>query len=441
MKNQKERTVKMNSFILKGNICYSISKTKLKTLSGYVVCIDGKCAGVFEEFPDKYKDLELRDLKDKLIIPGMVDLHIHAPQYAFRGMGMDYELIEWLNTQTFPEEAKYKDADYAKKAYTIFADNMKNSATTRACIFATRHRQATEILMDLMEETGLVTYVGKINMDRSAPDELVEESADMSAFNTFGWINDIADKYKRTKPILTPRFIPSCTDDLMDQLREIQRAYSLPVQSHLSENKGEIEWVRQLRPDSSFYGDSYDKHDLFGDENLDSEKVNTVMAHCVWSNDDEVKLMRENGVFIAHCPASNINLTSGIAPVRKYLDLDMKIGLGSDVAGGQTESIFRAITDAIGVSKMYLRYVDEDAKAVTFEEAFYMATKGGGEFFGKVGSFEEGYEFDALVLDDSILAHPLELNLRQRIERSIYLSLDMCGGIKEKYVCGNRIIQ
>ena len=430
----------MNSFILKGNICYSISKTELKTLSGYVVCMDGKCAGVFEEFPDKYKDLEFRDLKDKLIIPGMVDLHIHAPQYAFRGMGMDYELIEWLNTQTFPEEAKYKDEDYAKKAYTIFADNMKNSATTRACIFATRHRQATEILMDLMEETGLVTYVGKINMDRSAPDELVEESADMSAFNTFGWINDIAGKYKRTKPILTPRFIPSCTDDLMDQLREIQRAYNLPVQSHLSENKGEIEWVRELRPDSAFYGDSYDKHDLFGDENLDSEKVNTVMAHCVWSSDEEVKLMRENGVFIAHCPASNINLTSGIAPVRKYLDLDMKIGLGSDVAGGQTESIFRAITDAIGVSKMYLRYVDENAKAVTFEEAFYMATKGGGEFFGKIGSFEEGYEFDALVLDDSSLAHPLELDLRQRLERSIYLSLDLCGGIKEKYIQGNKII-
>ena len=118
----------------------------------------------------------------------------------------------------------------------------------------------------------------------------------------------------------------------------------------------------------------------------------------------------------------------------------MKIGLGSDVAGGQTESIFRAITDAIGVSKMYLRYVDEDAKAVTFEEAFYMATKGGGEFFGKVGSFEEGYEFDALVFDDSILAHPLELDLRQRLERSIYLSLDLCGGIKEKYIQGNKII-
>ena len=405
------------------------------------MCKDGKSKGVFESIPEQYKDFELRDLGDKLIIPGMIDLHIHAPQYAFRGIGMDYELLDWLNNQTFPEEAKYNDIEYATKAYTIFAENMKKSATTRACVFASRHRQSTEILMDLMEKSGLVTYVGKINMDRNASDDLVEESADRSAFDTFGWINGIAGKYERTKPILTPRFIPSCSDDLMDQLREIQRAYNLPVQSHLSESKGEIEWVRALRPDSLFYGESYDKHDLFGDENLDREKVNTIMAHCVWSSDEEVKLMRENGVFVAHCPASNMNLTSGIAPIRKYLDLDMKIGLGSDVASGQSESIFRAITDTIGVSKMYFRYVDGNAKAVNFEEAFFMATKGGGEFFGKVGSFEKGYEFDAIILDDSILAHPQHLDIRQRIERSIYLSLDICGGIKEKYVKGKKIFQ
>ena len=171
-----------------------------------------------------------------LIIPGMVDLHIHAPQYAFRGMGMDYELIEWLNTQTFPEEAKYADAEYAKKAYAIFVENMRKSATTRACIFGTIHREATEILMDLMEESGLVSYVGKVNMDRSAPESLTEESADMSAFSTFGWINDIRERYQYTRPILTPRFILSCTDELMEQLREVQRTYQLPVQSHLSEN-------------------------------------------------------------------------------------------------------------------------------------------------------------------------------------------------------------
>ena len=193
-----------------------------------------------------------------------------------------------------------------------------------------------------------------------------------------------------------------------------------------------------MRPDAAFYGDGYDKYDLFGDRNLDQEKVRTVMAHCVWSTDDEVRRIKDNGVFIAHCPASNMNLSSGIAPIRKYLDLDMKVGLGSDVAGGQTESIFRAITDAIQVSKMYWRHVDEKTKPVTFEEAFYMATKGGGEFFGKVGSFETGYEFDALVLDDSVLKAPNDLNIRQRIERAIYLSLDL-NGIVAKYAAGRKI--
>lgn len=429
----------MKDFILKGNICYSASRRELKTLSGYAVCKNGKCAGVFEKIPAEYQDFEIYDYEDMLIVPGMVDLHIHAPQYTFRGMGMDYELIEWLNTQTFPEEAKYSDTEYAKKAYAIFAGNMKKSATTRACIFATMHRKATEILMDFMEESGLVTYVGKVNMDRFAPEALMEESADMSAYNTFGWINDISGKYERTRPILTPRFIPSCSDKLMEELREIQRAYCLPVQSHLSENQGEIEWVKELRPDAAFYGDGYDKYGLFGDVNLDSEKINTVMAHCVWSTDEEVKRMKENGVFIAHCPASNMNLASGIAPVRKYLDLDMEIGLGSDVAGGQTESIFRAITDTIQVSKMYWRHVDETAKPVTFEEAFYMATKGGGEFFGKAGSFEEGYEFDAVVLDDSGLLSPNELSIRQRVERAVYLALDS-NGIKAKYAAGRRLI-
>ena len=171
----------MNNFILKGNICYSISKKELKTLCGYIVCEDGICKGVFEEIPQEYHSFEVIDYSDKLIISGMVDLHIHAPQYAFRGIGMDYELIEWLNTYTFPEEAKYKDIEYAKNAYSIFATNIRKSATTRACIFATQHREATKILMDLMEESGVISFVGKINMDRSAPDSLVEKSADMSA--------------------------------------------------------------------------------------------------------------------------------------------------------------------------------------------------------------------------------------------------------------------
>ena len=148
--------------------------------------------------------------------------------------------------------------------------------------------------------------------------------------------------------------------------------------------------------------------------------------------------MRRNGVFVAHCPASNMNLSSGIAPIRKYLELGLNIGLGSDVAAGQTISIFRAIVDAVQVSKMYFRMVNEDYKPLVFSEAFYLATKGGGAFFGKVGSFEDGYEFDAVVLDDSVLPHPQALSLAERMERAVYLGLDE-KGIVAKYVSGRKI--
>ena len=148
--------------------------------------------------------------------------------------------------------------------------------------------------------------------------------------------------------------------------------------------------------------------------------------------------MKKNGVFICHCPASNMNVASGIAPVRKYIGLGMKMGLGSDVAGGQTESMFRAMTDAIQSSKLYWRHVDTAYKPIGLEEAFYLATRGGGEFFGKVGAFDEGYEFDAVVIDDSSLPHPQPLDVRQRLERAVYLGVDRFG-IADKYVRGNRI--
>ena len=352
---------------------------------------------------------------------------------------MDLELMDWLNRYTFPEEEKYEDLEYAKRAYGMFVDALKSSATTRSCIFATRHRYATELLMELMEESGLVSYVGKVNMDREASEALLEAGADVSAYTTFGWINAVKDRFENTKPILTPRFIPCCTDKLMEELREIQMAYGIPVQSHLSESKGEIDFVKFLRPDNPFYGDSYNEYDLFGRNDDINTDVRTVMAHCVWSTEEEVELMRQNRVFVAHCPASNMNLTSGIAPIRRYLDRGLKVGLGSDIAGGHSISVLRAVTDAIQVSKMYFRMVDESCKPLVFSEAFYLATKGGGAFFGKVGSLEEGYEFDAVVMDDSLLPHPQSLALEERMERAVYLGLDE-KSISAKFVAGRKII-
>ena len=429
-----------NGFIIKGNICQTKTPRELDLHErAFAVCVDGVSKGVFDVLPQEYADLPLYDYGDSLIFPGMIDLHVHAPQFAFRGTSMDLELMDWLNSYTFPEEEKYENLEYAQKAYAMFVDALKKGATTRSCIFATRHRHATELLMEMMEQSGLISYVGKVNMDREASEGLTEESAELSAYTTFGWINAVKDKFTKTKPILTPRFIPCCTDKLMEELREIQMAYGIPVQSHLSESKGEIDFVKFLRPHNPFYGDSYNEYDLFGKNDDVNTDVKTVMAHCVWSTDEEVELMQKNGVFVAHCPASNMNLTSGIAPIRKYLDLGLNIGLGSDVAGGHSESIFRAITDAIQVSKMYFRMVDENYKPLVFSEAFYLATKGGGKFFGEVGSFEDGYEFDAVVMDDSVLVHPQNLNLAERMERAVYLGLDE-KRVTAKYVAGKKIL-
>ena len=429
-----------NSFIVKGNVCQTINPKELDLHeNAFVICVNGVSKGIFSSIPDEFKNLPIYDYGDALIFPGMIDMHVHAPQFAFRGTSMDLELMDWLNRYTFPEEEKYEDLEYAKKAYDMFVKALKESATTRSVIFATRHRYATELLMELMEASGLISYVGKVNMDREASDNLTEKNADVSAYTTFGWINAVKDKFTRTKPILTPRFIPCCTDKLMEELREIQMAYGIPVQSHLSESKGEVEFVKVLRPNNPFYGDSYNEFDLFGkNDDIDTD-IKTVMAHCVWSTDEEVELMHKNGVFVAHCPASNMNLTSGIAPIRKYLDLGLHVGLGSDVAGGHSLSIFRAITDAIQVSKMYFRMVNENYKPLVFSESFYLATKGGGKFFGKVGSFEDGYDFDAIVLNDNVLSHPQTLNLAERMERAVYLGLDE-KNLTAKFVAGTKVL-
>lgn len=423
----------LSTFALKGNICFSLDKNKLSVQKqSYLVCQNGVCAGVFKELPESFHGIPVRDSGDALIIPGLSDIHLHAPQYSFRGMGMDLELLDWLNTITFPEEAKYADLDYARKAYSIFAEDLKKSPTTRACIFGTLHVEATELLMDLLEETGLKTFVGKVNMDRNGPAVLQEKSAEESAASTVRWLSDTVGKYQNTRPILTPRFTPSCSDELMKKLAEIQKEYHLPVQSHLSENMGEISWVQELCPETSFYGEAYDQFGLFGGEGCPA-----VMAHCVHSPQAEIELMKKRGVYIAHCPQSNTNLSSGIAPIREYLDKGLHVGLGTDIAGGHSLSMLRAIADAVQVSKLRWRLVDDRLKALTFEEAFYLATMGGGEFFGKVGSFQKDYAFDAVILDDSFYRHPQPLSVRDRLERLIYLSDDRC--IKGKYVSGREL--
>lgn len=420
----------MENFALKGDIVFNKSLSELTTIKdGFLVCLDGVCQGAFQSLPAKYQHLPLADYSGYLIVPGMTDLHVHAPQYTFRGIGMDLELLDWLNTHTFPEEAHYEDIEYAKKAYSYFAEDLRRGFTTRAVVFATRHVESTIELMNQLEETGVITYVGKVNMDRNSTEQLNEASAGASMADTKAWLAAIEGKYERTMPILTPRFIPSCSDDLMRMLGVLAEEQDLRIQSHLSENPSEVAWVQELVPASDCYANAYELFDAMG-----TEERPTIMAHCVHSDAREIKILKKHGAYVAHCPSSNMNLTSGIAPVRSFLENGVHVGIGTDVAAGSSMNMLQTILLTIQASKMYYRLKDNNAKPLTFAEALYLATEGGGRYFGKVGSFKEGYEFDALILDDTRMYSMRDFSVEERIERACYNDADV--KIVGKYVRG-----
>lgn len=416
----------------KGNIIFTETKDKFTTLEGGYVVVDGnRVKGTFDSLPSEYKDVEVIDYGDKLIIPGFVDTHIHAPQFSNRGLGLDAELLPWLETYTFPEEAKFADTDYAKKVYSRFVKELWKVGTTRAVVFSSIHKESTEVLMDLFLESGLGAFVGKVNMNRNSPDDLTEVTED-SLRDTEEILKKYSDRSCIVKPIVTPRFVPSCTGDIMGKLGELAKKYDVPVQSHLSENRGEIEWVKELHPESKNYASVYESFKLFGQQP-------TVMAHSVHNDDEEMKMMAKSGVFVAHSPDSNLNLSSGIAPIKKYLANGVNVGLATDVSGGHTISIQESMTTAAQVSKVRWVYVDDTHEALSTPEVFFIGTKGGGKLFGKVGSFEEGYEFDALVIDDSTIPDINERTLEERIERFIYIGDDR--NIEERFVAGKKLAE
>ena len=412
----------MKKQVYKAHVIYTKEKDRFEVMeNGYVaVDADGRVSGVASNLSSlDCEDAEVTDFGDRLLIPAMNDLHVHAPQYRNQGIAMDLELLPWLQKYTFPEEMKYADLGYAERMYRRFVRDLWRFGTMRACVFATSHTESTRLLMHLFQEAGMGALVGKVAMNRNCPEGLSESVEDMvrGYESIIGELNGAL-----VRPIITPRFIPSCTPEMLHACGELAAKYQLPVQSHLSENKDEIALVQLLEKESSCYGDAYDHYGLFG-------QTPTVMAHCVWTEGEELELMKRRGVMVAHCPTSNFNVASGMAPIRKFLDEGLQVGLGSDISGGHDLSIFRMMVYAIQVSKIHYQRQREQsssgskARFITLSEAFWLATKSAGSFFGRVGTFEPGYAFDALVIDDSDLNHD-HYSLLERLERYIYLGDD-----------------
>ncbi|MBP3756972.1 MAG: amidohydrolase family protein [Prevotella sp.] len=402
--------------IYRANILFTKEKSHFEVLErGYVAVEDGRVTGVDSDLSVLGAEgAEVVDFGDKLLIPAMNDMHVHAPQVHNQGVAMDLELLPWLQNYTFPEESKYADVEYAETMYRRFMHTQWLFGTMRSVVFGTVHTESTRRLMQLYQEAGMGALVGKVAMNRNCPEALCED-AEAAVKGNEELIAEFGDPDGLVRPIITPRFVPSCTPELLKACGELARKYQLPVQSHLSENTSEIAWVAELEPESKSYGDAYNRYGLFG-------QTPTIMAHCVWTSGHELELMKKNRVMVAHCPTSNMNLSSGMAPIRTLLDEGLPIGLGSDISGGHDLNMFRMLVYAIQVSKMHYQH-NHDKAFLTLPEVFWIATKSAGSFFGKVGSFEPGYEFDALVIDDSVL-YPAEYSLQHRLERFIYLGDD-----------------
>ena len=402
--------------VYKAHILFTKEKDHFEVFeNGYIAVEDGIVRGVASNLKDLgCEGVEVTDFGNRLLIPAMNDMHVHAPQVHNQGVAMDLELLPWLQNYTFPEESKYADVRYAERMYRRFIHTQWLFGTMRSVVFATMHTDSTRVLMKLYQEAGMGAMVGKVGMNRNCPDTLTEE-VDAYIAGQEALIAEFGDDNALVRPIITPRFVPSCTPELLKACGELANKYQLPVQSHLSENTSEIAWVAELEKESTSYGDAYNRYGLFG-------QTPTIMAHCVWTDGSELELMKKNHVMVAHCPTSNFNLSSGLAPVRTFLDEGLPIGLGSDISGGHDLNMFRMLVYAIQVSKMHYQH-DKSKAFLTLPEIFWIATKSAGSFFGKVGSFEPGYEFDALVIDDEVL-HPDEYSLLHRLERFIYVGDD-----------------
>lgn len=396
--------------ILHGNILHAPRFGELAAIpKGYLVAEDGAIRYVGETLPAQYRGLPVEDWGERLILPSFADLHLHAPQYVMLGMGMDLPLLDWLNTYTFRTEARFADQEFARKVYRQLARELIAWGTTRVVMFSSIHTEATWILMEELEAAGVTGYVGKVNMDRNGGPGY-QETCEESLRETERWLDGCS--FAHIKPILTPRFTPSCSDELMAGLGKLARERNLPVQSHLSENRGEIAWVKELCPDCGRYWETYDKFGLWKDR--------TAMAHCVHSDQAEQEAMARAGVVAVHCAASNVNLCSGTAPVRELIDRGVWVALGSDIAGGDKLSMAANVVLTLRSSKV--KSMETGVPFLTVPEAWYLGTTAGHKYFGGGEGFTVGDRLHAMVVDDGTLPPPArELSLQERLERSLYL--------------------
>ncbi|KIC50220.1 guanine deaminase [Tateyamaria sp. ANG-S1] len=345
--------------------------------------------------------------EDSYLIPGLVDLHIHAPQWPQLGKALDAPLEDWLLKYTFPLEAKFADHAYAFEVYDDLVATLLAHGTTTAVYFGSVDLKANIILAEACLRHGQRAVIGKVAMDDpdTCPDYYRDPSAEDAIAQTRAFIDAVAalqdgqnGKVPLVHAAITPRFVPSCTDDLLHGLGALAAETGARVQTHCAESDWEVEYVRNRlgKTDAEALKD-------FG---LLTDK--TILAHSNFVTSSDMTHLAHAGASIAHCPLSNAYFANAVLPVRRALDHGVKVGLGTDISGGFSPSLFDAARYALMASRCACSGTEPSVTAkargtgeapLTTTEVFWLATKGGANAASlPVGAFEPGAQFDAIAI-------------------------------------------
>ena len=403
------------------------------------------------ELLDKHsKDNHFFDFKDKILLPGFIDLHIHAPQWPQAGLALDDELSYWLNNFTFPLESKYQDLDYAREVYSDLVKTLLANGTTSAMYFGTIHNEATLELAKICASYGQRGFVGKVVMDDKTmnPDFYRDNSTKEAIENTEKFIIDVQtlakDVFQGVYPVITPRFVPSCTDNALLELGKLAKKYNCYIQSHCSES----DW------EHNFVIDRFGKRDSEVLDHFGLLTDKSIMAHGNFINSADADIFKKQKSSVCHCPISNSYFANAVLPVNQLKKQGLNICLGTDISGGFSPSLYDNIKHSVMASRMLNDGVDNKLSAdnrgtnnarVSVFEAFYLATTGGGEALKlPLGIFKEGYICDFQVIDINSPSNKLPNYLdneedKHLLQKILYLSTSE--NIREVWVQGKQILK
>jgi guanine deaminase len=355
-------------------------------------------------FAERAPDLELEtvvDLRPWVLMPGMVDLHAHLPQLPNAGLGAGLDLLTWLDRYIFPLERGFDEAEatrVAPLAWQAFAA----AGTTTALVYGAVYEASLDATFRAAEAHGIRAVVGKVMMDRGTYDQTIDPSTILD--RTLRETADLIARWHgrdddRLRYAVTPRFAVSCTADLLRESAALASSTGTYWQTHVSEDRGEIEAVAELFPEAKDYVDVYDRAGGLGER--------TVLAHAVHLSDRELARLVETGTRVAHCPASNLFLASGVMPLGRYLEAGLSVGLGSDVAGGPDLSIFTAMRVGAYAKNALTTAGGAPGTPMTPLDWLSIGTLGGARALGlgdRIGSLEAGKEADVIAVDPSFVA-------------------------------------